>query len=51
MGLVKAFLPLIKLVSKNMYDKVAFFTAVMQDDTIAPKVGEMRLEDYVKMKK
>jgi len=51
MGLIKAFLPLIKLGSKNMYDKIAFFTAVMQDDTIAPKVGEMRLEDYVKMKK
>ena len=50
-SLVTAFLPLIKLVSKNMYDKVAFFTEVMQEDTIAPKVGEMRLEDYVKMKK
>ena len=51
MGLVKAFLPLIKPVSKNMYDKVAFFIAVMEDDTIAPKIGSMKLETYVKLKK
>lgn len=49
-GTIKAFLPLIKLASKNMFDKVAFFTAVMEHDTIAPQVGEMKLEDYVKMK-
>jgi hypothetical protein len=47
---VKAALPVMKLVSKNLYDKVAFFTAVMQEDTVAPKVGKMRLEEYVKMK-
>jgi uncharacterized protein YbjT (DUF2867 family) len=49
-GIVKAALPVMKLVSKNLYDKVAFFTAVMQEDTVAPKVGKMRLEEYVKMK-
>jgi len=49
-GLVKSFLPLIKLFSKNMYDKVAFFTAVVQENTLAPKAGDMRLEDYIRMK-
>jgi uncharacterized protein YbjT (DUF2867 family) len=50
LGLVKALLPMIKLASKNMYDKMAFFTEVMQHDTIAPRLGDMKLEDYVKMK-
>jgi uncharacterized protein YbjT (DUF2867 family) len=49
-GMIKAFLPVIKLFSKNMYDKMAFFTAVMEEDVIAPRIGEMRLEEYVKMK-
>ena len=49
-GLVKAMLPLLKLVSRNMFDKMAFFLEVMQHDTIAPQVGEMRLEEYMKMK-
>lgn len=49
-GLIKAALPLMKVASKNLYDKMAFFTEVMQHDTIAPKLGEMKLEDYVKMK-
>ncbi len=43
-------LPLIKVVSKNMFDKFAFFTEVMQHDTIAPLRGEMKFEDYVKQK-
>lgn len=50
LGLVKFMLPAIRLVSKNMYDKVAFFTAVMEEDVIAPRLGNMRLEEYVKMK-
>jgi uncharacterized protein YbjT (DUF2867 family) len=47
-GLVKAGLPLVKLASRNLYDKMAFFTQVMQHDVIAPKVGETKLRDYVK---
>jgi uncharacterized protein YbjT (DUF2867 family) len=43
-------LPMLKLFKKNMYDKFAFFTAVMQADTIAPQVGQMNFEDYIKMK-
>lgn len=48
--LFKATLPIIKLFSKNTYDKFAFFIEVMQHDTIAPQVGTMTFEDYVKMK-
>jgi len=33
-----------------MFDKMAFFAEVMQHDTIAPKTGEMKLEEYVRMK-
>jgi uncharacterized protein YbjT (DUF2867 family) len=48
--LFKMSLPMLKLFKKNMYDKFAFFTAVMQADTIAPQVGQMNFEDYIKMK-
>lgn len=48
--LFKFSLPILKIVKKNMYDKFAFFTAVLQEDTIAPQVGQMKFEDYIKMK-
>lgn len=48
--LVKAALPIIKIFSKNTFDKFAFFIEVMQHDTIAPQVGTMAFEDYVKHK-
>ena len=47
-GLFKLMLPLIKIFNKNTYDKFAFFIEVMQHDTIAPRVGEMNFEDYIK---
>jgi uncharacterized protein YbjT (DUF2867 family) len=47
LGLVKGMLPLLKLASRNLYDKMAFFTAVMQDDTLAPRVGETGLSTYL----
>ena len=50
LGLFKATLPLIKLFNKNTYDKFAFFVEVMQHDTIAPQLGTMNFEDYVKLK-
>lgn len=50
LGLFKATLPIIKLFSKNTFDKFAFFIEVMQHDTIAPQVGTMTFEDYVKQK-
>lgn len=46
-GLVKGMLPLLKLFDRNLYDKFAFFVEVLQHDVIAPKVGEMRFEEYV----
>ena len=48
--LFKFSLPMLKVFKKNMYDKFAFFTAVMQEDTIAPQVGETKFEDYIKLK-
>jgi uncharacterized protein YbjT (DUF2867 family) len=50
LGMIKTALPLIKLFDRNAYDKFAFFLAAMQEDTIAPPLGEMGLEEYVKMK-
>jgi uncharacterized protein YbjT (DUF2867 family) len=46
----KLILPLIKMTNKNMFDKFAFFITVMQQDTIAPQIGTMTLENYVKQK-
>ncbi|OYU93375.1 MAG: NAD-dependent dehydratase [Bacteroidetes bacterium B1(2017)] len=50
LGLIKMALPMIKLFSKNMYDKFAFYIEVMQHDTIAPQLGMMSFEEYIKMK-
>lgn len=47
-GLFKAMLPLIKIFDKNSFDKFAFFVEVTQHDTLAPQIGEMRLEEYVR---
>lgn len=47
LGLVTSGLPLLKPFSRNLYDKMAFFTAVMQHDTVAPALGETRLKDYI----
>jgi uncharacterized protein YbjT (DUF2867 family) len=49
-GLAKALLPLIRLGSRNLYDKMAFFMEVMQHDTIAPQVGETKLAEYIRQK-
>ncbi|MCE3278161.1 MAG: NAD-dependent epimerase/dehydratase [Bacteroidetes bacterium] len=49
-GLIRFSLPIMKVFNKNMYDKFSFFNEVMQHDTIAPQIGEMKFEDYIKMK-
>ncbi|MDQ4138901.1 MAG: SDR family NAD(P)-dependent oxidoreductase, partial [Bacteroidota bacterium] len=49
-GFLKFLLPIVKLFNRNMYDKMAFFLEVIQHDTIAPALGVMRFEDYVKLK-
>jgi uncharacterized protein YbjT (DUF2867 family) len=48
LGLFKVTLPIIKIFSENTFDKFAFFIEVIQHDTIAPQVGTMTFEDYVK---
>ena len=45
-GVVKAMLPLVKLYSRNMYDKLAFLVAVSEIDCVAPKRGTHTLEAY-----
>ena len=49
-GLTRLALPLIRIFNKNMYDKFVFFLEVTQHDTLAPPIGEMKFEDYVKVK-
>lgn len=49
-GLFKFSLPFLKIISRNMYDKFAFFTAVIEEDTIAPQVGQMEFSEYIKLK-
>ena len=46
----KFILPVIKIFNKNTYHKFAFFIEVMQNDTIAPQIGELTFEKYVKIK-
>lgn len=50
LGMVKFMLPIMKLFNRNMYDKFAFYTEVLQHDLIAPQKGEMKLEEYIKEK-
>lgn len=50
LSVFKAMLPVIKIFDRNTFDKLAFFAEVVQHDTIAPPVGEMRFEEYIKRK-
>lgn len=47
---IKLLLPLLKLLNKNTYDKISFFVEVIQHDIVAPKKGNMNLEDYIHAK-
>ena len=48
---IDIFLPLLKTINGNVYDKVAFFTAVMKEDTVAPQRGKMPFSEYVRLNK
>ena len=48
--LFKTFLPIIRMYDKNTADKFAFFIEVLQHHTVAPLIGEMSFENYVKQK-
>jgi uncharacterized protein YbjT (DUF2867 family) len=50
LGFFKAALPVLKIFNKNLYDKFAFFVGVIQHDTIAPQLGGLSFEDYIKSK-
>ncbi|MEO6036854.1 MAG: SDR family oxidoreductase [Saprospiraceae bacterium] len=49
--LVRSALPFWKIANRNMYDKLAFFTEVMEHDLLAPQVGTISLEDYFTLDK
>ncbi|MHC2990529.1 NAD-dependent dehydratase [Pontibacter sp. HJ8] len=46
---VDGILPFVRLVSRSLYDKLAFMTAVSRVDCIAPAMGELTLEDYFEL--
>lgn len=47
LAVVMAAKPLVRLFSKNMYDKLAFILEVFREDTIAPRLGETSFEAYI----
>jgi uncharacterized protein YbjT (DUF2867 family) len=50
LGLVEFGLPMVKLINRNLFDKMAFFAEVMQHDTIAPPVAGRPFADYIREK-
>jgi len=46
-SLLRCFLPLIRIVDRNLFDKLDFFVEVMEADTVAPVRGMTRFEDFV----
>ena len=48
--LVRAMLPLLRITSRNLFDKFDFFVEVMQHDVIAPQVGQLTLKEYIAKK-
>jgi uncharacterized protein YbjT (DUF2867 family) len=49
-GPIKFMLPLVRLFDRNSFDKMSFFLAVMEEDVLAPRIGEMKFEDYISIK-
>lgn len=49
LGVFKCILPFLKIFNKNTYDKFAFFIEVMGQDTLAPQLGDMTFEEYVRL--
>jgi len=47
--LVEGILPFTRLLSRSLYDKLAFMIAVSKIDCIAPAVGELSLEEYFEL--
>ncbi len=49
--LMRSALPFWKILNRNMYDKLAFFAAVMEHDLLAPQTGAISLEEYFTLDK
>jgi uncharacterized protein YbjT (DUF2867 family) len=47
-GPIRLLSPMLKIINRNLYDKIAFFLEVTQHDTLAPKIGTTTLEEWVK---
>ncbi|MBD1396340.1 SDR family oxidoreductase [Pontibacter sp. JH31] len=47
--LVEPLLPFVRLMSRSLYDKIAYMLAVSKDDCIAPAVGDHSLEEYFEL--
>jgi len=48
--LVKPCLLLVRIFSRNLYDKLLFFTYITTHDMIAPRFGKLRFRDYLREK-
>ncbi|PVY42382.1 SDR family oxidoreductase [Pontibacter virosus] len=46
---VDTLLPFVRLLSRSLYDKLAFMTAVSKVDCVAPAVGQLNLEAYFEL--
>ncbi|MFT2010838.1 SDR family oxidoreductase [Pontibacter sp. 13R65] len=46
---LKAALPVVKLLKRNLYDKLAFLIAVTKEDFLAPPLGVLTLEEYFEL--
>lgn len=46
---VDTLLPFVRLLSRNLYDKLAFMVAVSKVDCIAPQIGEYSLEEFFEL--
>ncbi|WP_187264078.1 SDR family oxidoreductase [Pontibacter beigongshangensis] len=47
--LIKAAMPLLKLVQRNLYDKLSFYLALTKEDFLAPPLGVLTLEEYFEL--
>jgi uncharacterized protein YbjT (DUF2867 family) len=46
---VDSLLPFVRMLSRSLYDKLAFMVAVSKVDCIAPQIGEYSLEEYFEL--
>ena len=47
--LVEPLLPFVRMLSRSMFDKIAFMVAVSKIDCIAPPLGELTMEEYFEL--